>query len=201
MLWGSLTAVMLAIVVTAVFAPRWSRPASRSEPPILGVAPTFELVNRDGRKISTDSLRGTPWIANFIFTRCALSCPRMTERMIRLEGSAGRATLVRRVSFTVDPEFDTAEVLQSYADSWQITDPEWLFLTGPLEEIIELVRQGFRLGIDNNPASDQIDPREPILHSTRFVLVDLELNIRGYYDVVDAGELERLKRDLRAIVG
>lgn len=199
LLWGLLIAVMLAIVATWMMAPRWLGSTAAEPPPILGQAPRFELLNRDGRIVSNDDLRGHPWVADFIFTRCALSCPRMTSRMIELGRLFPSGSQVARVSFSVDPTYDTPEVLQRYAERWRIDDPQWLFLTGEKESLNSLVTEGFHLALEPNPQSGAASPEEPILHSTRFVLVDATGAIRGYYDVVQGKELERLARDLGAL--
>ena len=199
LLWGLLTAVMLAIVVTWMMAPRWRGSIAAEPPPILGQAPRFELLNRDDRTVSNDDLLGHPWVADFIFTRCALSCPRMTSRMIELGRLLPPGSQVARVSFSVDPTYDTPEVLQQYAESWRIEDPQWLFLTGARETLYSLVSEGFHLALDTNPPPEAASPQESILHSTRFVLVDAEGAIRGYYDVVQGEELARLSDDLWAL--
>ena len=165
----------------------------------LGQAPDFSLLNRDGQTLTRSDLLGSPWVADFIFTRCAISCPRMTQRMVQLEKLWPDDLDPARVSFSVDPEFDTPEVLQAYADSWGIGDPRWYFLTGDREVMKSIVMEGFKLALEMNPPPGAASPGEPILHSTRFVLVDRVGAIRGYYDVVEGGELERLTRDLRAI--
>ena len=197
LLWGFLIAVILAVLVTALMAPSWRGESALVVPPDLGPAPDFLLVNRDGRRIDSTELKGSPWVADFIFTRCALSCPRMTERMASLEKLAPGG--LRRVSFSVDPDYDSPEVLQLYAESWGITDTDWLFLTGDREVIRGLVTEGFKLGLDDDPPPGTASPDEPILHSTRFVLVDATGLIRGYYDAFRPEELNRLARDLRAV--
>ena len=196
-LWGFLIAVILAVLVTALMAPKWRGGEPHEPPPELGSAPQFRLINRDGGAIDSTELLGAPWVADFIFTRCALSCPRMTERMLRLEELIPSG--LRRVSFSVDPEYDSPEVLQLYADTWGITDSEWLFLTGQKESIRRLVIEGFKLGLDDEPPPGAANPDEPILHSTRFVLVDGEGVIRGYYDALRPEELDRLIRDVGAL--
>jgi cytochrome oxidase Cu insertion factor (SCO1/SenC/PrrC family) len=198
LLWGLLVAVMLAVLVTAVMAPNWRGVESHDGPPKFGEAPAFRLTNRDGREIDSADLRGSAWIADFIFTRCALSCPRMTERMLRLEAMVGDG--LRRVSFSVDPEYDSPEVLQLYADSWGITDPDWLFLTGDREAMRRLVTEGFKLGLDDAPPTGTASPDEPILHSTRFVLVDGTGVVRGYYDAFNSEDFNGLVRDFQAVV-
>lgn len=165
-------------------------------PLVLGQVADFDLINRDGSRAGREALAGSPWVADFVFTRCALSCPRLTSLMIRLgEDAPG----LRRVSFTVDPEHDTREVLADYASAYGVRDDEWLFLTGAREEIESLVVDGFKLPIVRQPPPELVTPEEPILHSNRFVLVDGTGAIRGYYEVTIAAEYEKLLRDVEAL--
>ena len=62
-----------------------------------------------------------------------------------------------------------------------------------------LVMEGFKLAVEMDPPPGTTDPGEPILHSTRFVLVDAGGRIRGYYDAFQPGETERLLRELAAL--
>jgi protein SCO1/2 len=198
LIWGFLVVVLLALVAVTV-RDRMRRP---EPPPVLDPVPAFALVNRDGRPVRLKDLAGAPWIADFIFTRCPASCPLMTARMARLERELPPDFGVRLVSFTVDPERDTPAVLERYAESYK-APARWLFLTGPKKEIYRLSRQGFKLGIDDPPpAAAAASPAvEPILHSTRFVLVDAQGRIRGYYDGFDEESMAKLRRDLDALSG
>jgi protein SCO1/2 len=193
---------LLVVALVGVLAATVIERLGRSEPPpVLGSAPAFTLTNRDGRTVHLEDLKGKPWIADFIFTNCPASCPMMTARMARLNGELPEDLGVRLVSFSVDPEHDTPQVLQRYAESYKAPD-RWLFLTGGKEEIYRLSRQGFKLGIEIPPASGPGGPPvEPILHSTRFVLVDGEGRIRGYYDGFDEESMKKLRRDLGAVEG
>lgn len=192
LLWGLLVAALLAILLAALVQ-RWRRP----EPlPVVGQVPAFSLINRDGRAVSLADLAGRPWVADFVFTRCPASCPMMSARMARLDRDLPPALDVRLVSISVDPEFDSPTVLQRYAESFQAPD-RWLFLTGGREEIRGLCVDGFKLGLDMSPAPGS--GPEPILHSTRFVLVDGKGRIRGYYEAFDEESTERLRRDLLAL--
>ena len=82
---------------------------------------------------------------------------------------------VRLVSFTVDPAGDTPPVLAAYAKTHGASPSIWYFLTGQVSTLQMLDRDAFKLG--NLDASMQ--------HSTRFVLVDRQGRIRGYYDTSD----------------
>lgn len=193
LLWGLLVAALLAVAAAALFQ-RLSRPAA---PPVLGEVPDFALTNRDGRPVRLADLSGTPWVADFVFTRCPASCPMLTARMARLLRDLPKDDPVRFVSFSVEPDHDTPEVLQKYAESFSAPD-HWLFLTGTREQIRSLTVEGFKLGLEMTPPPGMSFP-EPILHSTRFVLVDGEGRIRGYYEAFDEESMKRLEADLRAL--
>lgn len=194
-LWGLLVAVLLAVTVAALMAPRWLRQGvpSGQALPVLGEVPPFELINRDGRALSQQDLLGQPWIADFIFTSCRVSCPAMTQRMAALRPRL--PATVSLVSISVDPENDRPEVLEEYARSYEAPD-RWYFLTGERDEIYELIQGGFNLGVQALPPELAEQSLEPITHSTRFVLVDASGRIRGYYDAFDSGAMARLVQDL-----
>ena len=192
-LWGLLVLALVAVAGAAVWQ-ILNRPAP---PPVLGEVPDFALTNRDGRTVHRADLAGQPWLADFVFTRCAASCPMMTARLARLGKELPAGEQVRRVSFTVDPVHDTPEVLARYAATFH-APADWLFLTGSEPDLHRLSRAGFKLAIDV-PKGDAGSAVEPILHSTRFVLVDGEGRIRGYYDGEDGEAMGRLVRDLKAI--
>jgi protein SCO1 len=193
-LWAALVAALMVVAGAALF----QRLERQVPPPVLGEVPAFALTNRDGRTVTRDDLAGRPWVADFIFTRCAASCPMMTTRMARLGRELRGAA--RLVSFTVDPAHDTPEALARYAASFE-GPADWLFLTGGEQELHRLSREGFKLAVDPAPPPGAASPEEPILHSTRFVLVDGKDRIRGYYDAFDEESMRTLERDLAALGG
>lgn len=203
-LWGLLGATLVVIVGLAVLR----RPGRAEPPPVFGTVPDFTLVERDGRPVTRADLAGAPWVADFIFTRCVLSCPRMTAQMARLRTALPASTGLRLVSFSVDPDFDTPEVLRRYAEGFRITGRDWLLLTGPRGAIRELCVGGFKLGLDEAPAAPEpgsaqpggAQPGEAIVHSTRFVLVDRAGRIRGYYEGFQSESFARLERDARTLL-
>jgi len=190
LLWAFLILALVAVAAAALV--QWMR---RPEPlPVYGKLPAFSLVNRDGRTIRLEDLAGAPWVADFIFTRCPASCPMMSSRMARLDRNLPRDLDVLLVSISVDPAYDTPEVLERYAKKFEAPD-RWLFLTGEREDVRRLSIEGFKLGLDMDPPPGMAGP-EPILHSTRFVLVDGEGQIRGYYEAFDEASTEKLRSDL-----
>jgi protein SCO1/2 len=97
---------------------------------------------------------------------------------------------VHLISFSVDPENDTPEVLRTYADKLRKEPLRWDFLTGERATIYLLSRDGFKLGL-----SDGANPESGPVHSTRFVLVDRRGTIRGYYDALAADGVTKLLAD------
>jgi protein SCO1/2 len=168
----------------------WS--GCRARPlPVLGTVPAFTLTDRSGAEIRSAQLAGGVWIADFIFTRCPDVCPALTARMATLQ--AALPDDVRLVSFSVDPTHDTPEVLRAYAARAGARD-RWLFLTGARDAMATLLRDGFRVAY-----ADDGPPTAPITHSDRFVLVDRELRIRGYYHGDEPDDLARLADDAAAL--
>jgi len=166
----------------------------RSTLPVLGTIPPFALTERGGDAIRSEDLAGHVWVADFVFTRCPDFCPALTNRFARLQRDLDVATdAVRLVSFSVDPTHDTPEVLQGYA-SRAGARPGWLFVTGPRDTVAALLREGFHVAY-----ADDGPPSSPITHSDRFVLVDRELRIRGYYHGTDDADVARLVHDAAAL--
>ena len=158
--------------------------------------PEFTLVERSGAPATLAALRGRPWVADFIFTRCPGICPAMTARMAALRGRLADAP-VRFVSFSVDPAHDTPEVLTRYAAAAG-ANADWWFVTGPMRDLHALSTEGFKLAaMENAPGAETADG--PFLHSSKFVLVDAEGAIRGYYDSEDAAALRALEADARRL--
>ena len=194
LLWGLLVLVIAAIAGLTW----WTRfgPGAVPPPPVLSEVPAFTLTAQDGSALTREDLLGAPWVADLVFTRCVLACPVMSGKMAILDRELPDG--VRLVSITVDPEHDQPAVLDEYADRFGASD-RWLFLTGPRDQIAQLAGEGLRLGYDPNPPLVPLQPGDNIYHSTRFVLLDDQARVRGYYETTEGAELDQLRRDLRAL--
>jgi protein SCO1/2 len=157
--------------------------------------PDFTLIERSGRKVTLADLRGQVWIADFIYTKCTDTCPLQTADMARLQDRWLNENEVNLVSFSVDPEHDTPPVLSRYADRFKANPKRWLFVTGSRTQIVHLIEDGFHLGVAS--ASSQADV---ILHSPRFVLIDRQGQIRGYYNNSDPKAIQQLHQDVASLL-
>jgi protein SCO1/2 len=165
---------------------------------LYGSVPDFSLTERGGKEIDLAKLRGKIWIADFIYTTCTDTCPLQTAAMAKLQEEFAGKPDVQLVSFTVDPERDTPEVLSHYADKHKADADRWYFVTGRRDRIIRLIQEGFHLSVATLPTDS--DANGMIPHSPRFVLVDKDARIRGYYDSREPEPLIRLKNDIKILL-
>jgi protein SCO1/2 len=156
---------------------------------VFGTVPDFQLTTQTGAAFDSRSLAGHVWVADFFFTTCDGPCPTMTRQMRRLQDSTARAMRgVRLISFTVDPVHDTPPVLAEYARHFRCDPARWWFLTGEQRDLDAL---GLAFKLNSVDGS--------LIHSTRFVLVDRRMRVRGYYISTEDGAIPRLMRDVREL--
>ncbi len=146
-------------------------------------APEFSGINFTGINIDATQYQGTVWVAYFMFTSCPGQCPVMNSKIAELQ-TVFKDQNVKFAAFTVDPENDTIERLSKYAGRYGANSVQWSMIRMSLDSVKILAAKGFLLG----------SPEEPILHSTRFALVDTKGMIRGYFDGMDEKEVVKLQK-------
>ena len=184
--WVYIIAFIIIIALIAVMQPD----GAEEQLPIIGKIPAFDLVDQNSKQFTLKNLEGNVWLADFIFTTCSGPCPIMTERMGMVQHDLLETEKLKFVSFTVNPDYDTPEVLKKYAQRFDADVGSWSFVTGKYEQIQELIVEGFKMG----------DVEEIVFHSTRFALVDHEGNLRGYYSGTEPAEHEILTRDIQSLI-
>ena len=192
----AIVVAVVAVLFAAGRAPWQSWLPAGAAPPVLGQVPAFRLVADDGSSFDSASLDGRPWLASFLFTSCPGPCPRLVERLKSLRRAIPAARMAM-VSFTVDPTVDTPAVLAAYKKDRGIgPDAAWTFVTGPAEEVLDLVQHGFLTGVE---ASKAPEDEGAVIHGVRVALVDGERRIRGFYSTENDDDLRRLESDVAAL--
>ena len=201
LIWGVFGLVLAGVIGYGAWS-SLSAPSDSALPATLqiyGEVPEFSLIERSRQRITHTDLLGSIWIADFIFTHCPGMCPMLSQRMSHLQTTLHNEP-VRFLSFSVDPERDTPQVLRRYAQRYHADALRWLFLTGERSQMYSLIQHGFQLSVE---ALDPNDPRlttsEPIVHSNRFVLLDPQLRIRGYYRGDDTASMGQLLLDIETL--
>jgi protein SCO1/2 len=161
---------------------------------------SFRMVERSGKVVTEADLAGDVWVSAFIFTRCPLSCPRISSVMKGLQGQMAKAG-VKLVSVSVDPDYDTPAVLTRYAQGLGADPDHWWFLTGKQDEVVDLILNRFHLAVFQ---TEGVEPTpdakvEAVQHSRRLVLVDRGNKVVGVYDSDDPKEVEKLAATARRL--
>ncbi len=194
----------LAVVALAWFlAPRphslpaesYSDGRSKSLEPLFP-APAFAYVDQHGQTVTNRSLQGKVWVANFIFTQCRTICPLLTAKMVQLQRKLEGVDM-RFVSFSVDPEHDTPEVLADYARRWRAEETRWTLLS-TTEQLLPRTAQGFHIAVMKN---DGGEPGNQVIHTSVFMLVDGEGMVRGVYDSEQREDFAALAEHARKLAG
>ena len=163
---------------------------SRSKPlPIFNTVPPFQLTAQTGEPFQSERLGGAPWLASFFFASCNGPCPRMNTAIQQLQERTYTFKGLQIVSFTVDPERDTPEVLAAYAKRYRADPARWHFLTGNREIINMVAKDGFQVGALDKEQS----------HSTRVMLVDKKGRVRGHFSITENEEPAALLASLSAL--
>ena len=173
--------------------------------PVFSVAPNFNLTNEFGKSFGTKDLMGHFYIANFMFTSCGSTCPALMEKMDQVQKRIrGLGTKAQIVTFTVDPEMDTPEVLYKYARKRNTNPYVWNFLTGNTNELHKILVDGFKVPMGNKEiVQKKLDTQTislmDIAHTEKVVLVDDKGRVRGYYNTDKIG-IDKLMIDLGLLV-
>jgi len=186
-LWTLFLALVMAVPVLRMEVGTAPAPL-----PVLGPVPAFALIDQTGARFEPAQLVGRVWVVDFVFTRCPDVCPRMTERLARLQPEL--ETGVELVSVSVDPAFDTPERLAAFARAHGAESPRWHFLTGDRQQIEGRVLPGFAAAFARG--SEDV---ASITHGVHVALVDGRGRIRGEYDSEDPEALARLVADARRL--
>jgi len=159
----------------------------------------IELTNQLGKTVSLNDLKGRVLVADFFFTKCPSICPTLTHNMKKLQDALKLkddmtrvdTSFVQFLSFTVDPERDSASVLKKYADRFGVNHDVWWMLTGPKKTIYDFALNELKLGLQDGEGVDT-----NFIHTQKMVLMDKDRVVRGYYDGLDSMEMRKLAEDI-----
>ena len=181
-------ATVIALAYTSFRGTRIQPIPAHLEP--ISPVPDFQFTDQSGKPFGLADLKGKIWVANFIFTRCKGPCPitvlRMQDLNTKLKKVRGNVELV---TFTVDPEYDTPEILKTFSEPLGADPASWKFLTGTPDAIQKIVVTGLLQPLAKEPDGTPA-------HSSRIVLVDGKGWLRGYHDGLDPEAVQKLMVDI-----
>lgn len=188
-IWLWLILGVVFLVVIAGFIRSRGGENLRAKLILYGDVPAFALTNQHGQLVSNESLEGTVWISDVIFTRCPVQCLKLSAQMKKLQGELPD---VKFVSLTADPEYDTPSVLKKYADKYGAMPGRWHFLTGRRDDVFRLAVNGFKFAVVPKEENQKEFPDDLFIHSTMFALVDKKGRLRGWFEANEPEAMQRL---------
>ena len=139
--------------------------------------PSFSFLNHNGETITNGNYDGKVYLVEFFFTTCPTICPRMNKNLVQIQNTFSEFEDFGVASFTINPDYDTQEVLKAYAENYGITNPNWHLMTGDKEVIYDLANVGFNIYAGENP-----NVEGGFEHSGNFALIDKNGFIRSRKD-------------------
>ncbi len=156
----------------------------------------YTATTQNGQPFSSESLKGKLYVAEFFFASCPGICPKMNDNMMKVQKEFLNDDVVKIISFTIDPERDSISALKKYAEEKGAIPGKWTFLrTNTQQEVFDLGRNEFGLTTQNGDGG----PGD-FEHSDKFVLVDGNGHIRGYYNGTDSASINNLMGDIILII-
>jgi protein SCO1/2 len=166
----------------------FTRKVPKAPPPLAQIG-DFELVDQIGRRMGTSELKGQVWCAGFTAMSESEHGDALTRSMAKIRfRTRNLSGAFHLVTVTLDPERDTVEARDAYAQRFHAAAPSWSFLGGDVPTVQSALGR-FELSTAANPTMAEFSRRE------RLVLVDKQGNIRGYY-TTDADSLDALVADI-----
>lgn len=145
----------------------------------LYVVAPFTLVDQSGAAFSSNELAGKVWVASMVFTSCRTECPMIGKANQELQSALADFPEVRLVSFSVDPEFDTPALMNTWGQQFGADPTRWKLLTGPRKDIEAIVIDGFKTHMSDRKVEGGL---VQIAHTMKLILVDTNGYVRHYFD-------------------
>jgi protein SCO1/2 len=143
----------------------------------LQEVPPFTFLNQQNTTITNDFYTGKVFVVEFFFSSCTTICPIMNKNMLQLQDVFSGEENFGIASFSIDPSYDTPDVLKAYATRYGANHPNWNFLTGDKTAIHRLSNEGFKLF-----AAEDEDEADGFSHSGLFALIDQSGTVRSRKD-------------------
>ena len=182
----SIIAVLVFLGVGATWVISKATQSVKVLPGVIKQVPSFDMTSHNGEPFNRDSLLNKISVLDFIFTSCPGPCPIMSNNMKTLYKQYKLHPDLQFISITVDPEHDSLDILNLYADVNGVNDNRWKFLRSEMRKVKKLSTNGFLFMSDNLPAG----------HSVKFVLIDENANIRQYYNGTDEASISILRNHI-----
>ena len=160
------------------------------EPLYSDQIPYFSYTNQDGLMFTANNLKNKISVVDFFFTSCQGPCPAMNRYMKELVENFSNKENLQFISFSVDPTNDSRIIIEKYINTGYLDYDNWHFLETEEQSIVNLLEKGFKLSGEGLPSG----------HSIKFILIDNNAKIVGYYDPFENKEFNLIKDHISSLL-
>ena len=195
---------------------------SKSNLPVISDVKPFSFTDQNGKQITNRDVDGKVYVAEYFFTTCSSICPRMNANMRRVYDMFKDDKDFMILSHTCMPETDSVPKLKNYETkmltgflkqkpdgSYRLeedtasNEPEplnttWYFVTGDKTQLYTMARHSYI--IDNNKTDTAKNISDEFIHTQLFALVDKQQKVRGIYDGLKEDEIQKMLKDIKALL-
>ena len=175
------------------FTPVWAAVPHSTTKHLVSDTP---FLDQGGQPYTPASMAGQVHVVSFVFTRCAAICPPLVTSLKKVQ-AATVGTEVALMSYSVDPEYDTVDVLGAFAEARGIESARWKLLTGSVSGVHQVARDLY-FADDDGMRRSLADPNT-FLHTEKVLLIDRDGHIRGIYNGTQPFEMQKLVEDIRVL--
>jgi len=165
--------------------------------PVISRVQPFSFTTQDGQPFTQENIKGKVAVVNFFFTTCTSVCPRMNNNLKPAYEALKNEPEVLFLSFTSDPQRDSAARLKRYADSMKVNTAKWVFLTGRKDSLYKAARHSFKL---DDPSNFVTNETVDFLHTQFVALVNKKGEVVKIYDGLKTSELKSIEDDVENIL-
>lgn len=169
--------------------------------PVMSYVQDFSFTGQDGNTVNEHNVDGKVYVADYFFTTCKGICPKMNANLATIFDKFKNDSDFAIVSHTSMPETDSVPLMKAYEEKMIGKNPQfaakWYFVTGTKDSLYKMARQSYLLDNDKN---NSINIKDHFIHTQFFSLVDKDRRVRGIYDGLKQDELERLQKDIEALL-
>lgn len=191
--WLAILAGVIGLAVIGFFS--YSYYNQKNRLPVFKTMPDFALEKLDGSPFKFSETDGKVRLVAFIFTNCLDVCPPTTLNMSKIQKELKAQGLfgkdVQLMTVTFDPERDTPEVMQKYANSFGADQTGWHFLRGEEAKVTE-VAKNFGIGVLKQPDGT-------FIHTMKIFLVDKEKKMRAIYGMAAEMDMDKIVDDMKRL--
>ncbi len=156
----------------------------------------FSFINQEGQTITEQNLKDKIYVVEYFFTTCQGICPKMNDNMVAVYQAFRNDNDFMILSHTVDPEVDTVAQLKRYAQKYDADPTRWMFLTGNKDSLYKMAIDDYLIPIADSTV-EKINPT--FIHTQKFVLIDKEKKVRGFYDGTEPASVKKLIQDINEL--